>query len=384
MLFNLNKKRTPIFFVIHGLPMGGAEKFLISLINHMEKNMGNTVLILLGGECTLLDQVSKNVEVIVLRKRYKFDVGMIISLGMLYKKMKPSKVFCVNPYSFFISKLAAIGNRNISFYLSPHTTVAFSFKNDVLSRLFLSGFDKNDTVIFLCKYQMSYMRKRYLTDKGQSLIIYNGIDTNYYNPKKVSKQLIDASRKLLGLNKENIVILSVARISKEKGHDHAIEALQILHDTYSIKAHLVFVGDGESELVEKLKQMIEQKNMDNYVHFAGNQNDVRPYYMSCNLFTLASTSETFSLSALEALSFGKPCVLTEVGGAREMIESNKNGLLARSSDPNSLARAWNHILSRPGFTSTKIREEVEKKFDVKNMLNAYSNILCAERNKTFA
>ncbi len=361
--------------------MGGAEKFLISLINHMEQKMGNTVLIILGGECTLLDQVSKNVEVIVLRKRNRFDIGMIISLATLYKKMKPSKVFCVNAYSFFISKLAAIGKKDISFYLSPHTTVAFSFKNDLMSRLFLSGFDKNDTVIFLCKYQMKYMNNRYLREDVQSYIIYNGIDTRYNNPKKVSKELIAASRNMFGIKKDDLVILSVARISKEKGHDVAINALHILHHTYGIKAHLVFVGGGDEDLIEQLKRIIDIKYLSEYVHFAGNQNDVRPYYMSCNIFTLASTSETFSLSALEAMSFGKRCVLTEVGGAREMIESNVNGLLARSSDSYSIARAWNHLLTRPVYESIKIRADIEQKFDIKQMLNSYSTLLYTERRK---
>ena len=379
MLYNpisniYSKNKSPIFFVIHGLPMGGAEKFLISLINHVQKKIENTILVILGGECTLINEVNRRVEIIYLRKKNRFDISMVSTLHNLYNKRKPEKVFCVNAYSFFMAKMAGIGIKNIHFYLSPHTTVAFSRKYDLLSRLFLSRLNNKDTVIFLCQYQMRYIRKRYLANRGKSLIIYNGVDTKYNKPKEALIKASHEIRKDMGIEQNEIVILKVARLSKEKGHIHAIEGLKLLHEIYNIKAHLVFVGDGDSEFKKDLKKTVDKNNVNAYVHFAGQQQDVRPYYVCSTIFTLASTSETFSLSALEAISFGKPCVLTEVGGAREMIQSNMNGLLARAYDPGSLARAWNHLLSRPPLDQKRIRAHAIQHFDIDTMFESYVKV----------
>lgn len=366
--------KSPIFFIIYGLPMGGAEKFLISLINFIQNKRGNTVLIMLGGETTLLHEVNNHVEKIHIEKKGKFDVGMIITLEKLYRKRNPQKVFCVNAYAFFIAKLAAIGKYDLHFYLSPHTTVPFSFKHDLLSRLFYSQHNKRDTVIFLCNYQMKYMHKKYGLNKGMSAVIYNGIDTKYNKPLS-SKIHTDFTKQRYGIMQGEKIILNVARLSKEKGHEYAIEALSLLHNIYGFKAHMILVGDGDSILKNELTTMISQRNLDAFIHFAGKQQDVRPYYMSCDIFSLSSTSETFSLAALEAMAFGKPCVLTEVGGAREMIQSNQNGLLARAHDSASIARAWNHLLSRDPLDSKSIRSKTLQNYDIKNMLSAYSNLL---------
>ena len=66
-----NKK---IAFIIHGLPMGGAEKFLILLANHFFKVGYQPQLILLSKEYTLINELNKNIPVFTVLKKNRFDV----------------------------------------------------------------------------------------------------------------------------------------------------------------------------------------------------------------------------------------------------------------------------------------------------------------------
>jgi glycosyltransferase involved in cell wall biosynthesis len=94
------------------------------------------------------------------------------------------------------------------------------------------------------------------------------------------------------------------------------------------------------------------------------------------MFTLTSSSETFSLAALEAMSFGLPCSLTDVGGASEMILEGKTGVLSKPLDINSIARSWSDILNG-NFDKQVIRKNIEYRFDIEKMFKKYITTICS-------
>jgi glycosyltransferase involved in cell wall biosynthesis len=113
------------------------------------------------------------------------------------------------------------------------------------------------------------------------------------------------------------------------------------------------------------------------VRFCGLQSDVRPFYQAADIFTLSSQFiETFSVAALEAMSMGLPCVLTDVGGAYEMILEGMNGYLVPPRNPPDLANAWLKILkNKDSFDHEKIRAWVIEHFTLKDCVQKYENML---------
>jgi glycosyltransferase involved in cell wall biosynthesis len=230
-------------------------------------------------------------------------------------------------------------------------------------------------LVYLCNKQQEYLTKTYLLPHCEQAIIYNGINTDTFNPAIFEDMDRDEIRASFSLDKNDKLILLVARINPEKRHTDALQALSIIHKMQGvIKPHLMIVGAGNKPLSDKLKALVSFLSLDGYVHFVGNHSDVRIFYYIADIFTLTSESETFSIAALEAMAFGLPCALTDVGGAREMIVEDWNGTLANPLHPDSIANAWLNALKN-NKNGHSIRENVERRFSLPNMLNHYVNLL---------
>lgn len=360
-----------IVFVIHGLPVGGAEKFLITLVNQLPQDAFETHLILLSKDETLKHELNKNVFVHIVIKRSRFDFSITKRIKRLIDVISPEIIMCVNTYSFFLTKLGYLANAPYRFILSPHTTIPFSTYNYLQSLVYYRIVRPRDLVLYLCNAQMSYINKKYKLAKHNKQVIYNGIDASYYCPEKISDTAVNSLLQSLNIPSHDKIIVKVARVQKEKRHEDAIEALAILNkNRIPDKVHLLIVGGGEAAKLDMLQNRVQQLGLIGYVHFIGSIQDVRLYYKAASLFTLTSESETFSLAALEAMAFGLPVVLTNVGGAAEMVTEYQNGFLVTPRNPEQIANGWEKALSHT-FDSSLIRKRVIDHFSIEQMLKNY-------------
>ena len=108
------------------------------------------------------------------------------------------------------------------------------------------------------------------------------------------------------------------------------------------------------------------------------QRDALPELLApADLFVLASSEESFGLSALEAMSCGIPVVATRVGGVPEVIQHGHNGLLAEADDQSGLAAAIGELLfDRPRARSmgANARLDVEQRFDRDQIVTLYEEL----------
>lgn len=364
-----------IVFIIHGLPMGGAEKFLISIVNHLFEIKYDPLVILLSNDDTLASEINERIPVIKVLKKSRYDLAISKRIKQQIIAHGAQKIFCVNPYSYFLTKLSFIFEHHYQIFLSPHTTKPFSFYNWFQTFVYYRLIGRNDTLVYLCNKQQEYLTKKYYLPDCEQAVIYNGINTEAFNPILFKGMDRDSIRATFSIDHDEKIILLVARINPEKRHTDALNALSIIHKKRGvIKPHLMIVGSGNIQLSDKLKSLTSSLGLDGYVHFVGNHSDVRIFYFIADIFTLTSESETFSMAALEAMAFGLPCALTDVGGAREMIVEDWNGTLADPLDPESIAKAWLNALKN-NHNAHSIREHVERRFSLPSMLNQYVHLL---------
>ncbi|MCJ7634620.1 glycosyltransferase family 4 protein [Candidatus Bathyarchaeota archaeon] len=168
------------------------------------------------------------------------------------------------------------------------------------------------------------------------LWIPNGVDSIRFNSKNSGLSL----REKMGIQ-DRFVVLSIGRLSKQKGIDVLLEAATYLK---SATQNIVILVGGRGEEETALKKKAKNLGLLEIVRFVGFiPSELLPmYYGACDLFVLPSIFETFALTQLEALSSGKPIVVTKVGGAQEVARhfvSCFQAKLVEPNDPEGLAKA---------------------------------------------
>ncbi len=368
-------KSNKVVFVIHGLPMGGAEKFLITLSNHLYKRKYLPHIILLSNDDELISELNPSIPVYRILKNTRYDLTIAKRVNRLIDFIDPYVIMCINTYAYFITRLGQLFSNTKNLILSPHSTIPFSRYNYIQNLIYLRFVQESDQILYLCEAQRFFLKKTYKIAKHQDSIVYNGVDANYFNPKMFQQHTREELRNTLGINVSDKVIVQVARLQKEKCHSDAILALSFLHSQkIGTNTHLIIVGSGKSTYVSALKEIVQNENLNDFVHFVGSQSDVRSYLYISDLFTLTSESETFSIAALEAMSMGLPVVLTDIGGAKEMVVSGLNGILVKPHNSKELAKAWKTVFDS-NLQPNKIRNHVIEKFSIHSMIDHYEDLL---------
>ena len=193
-----------------------------------------------------------------------------------------------------------------------------------------------DVVVTLCRPFVADLERRGVpTSKIQ--VLSNFVDRR----PRVPVGECEALRRQLGLEAGDLVLLSVGRLSSEKGHADLLQALSHVPDTSDgRRIRLLLVGDGP----EMARLRAQAGPLADRVVFAGFQPDPWACFCLSDVFVLPSHSEGSPLVLLEAMAAGLPIVATEVGGVPEMVENGTSALLVRPHQPAELAAALTDMI----------------------------------------
>ncbi len=202
--------------------------------------------------------------------------------------------------------------------------------------------------LYLNSSNLKALQKAYLSAAKNYFVSQNNADLNSrmlgiplpnaaltYNPCKVSAVCLPYP--------EN-VFLSVALVGRiecyHKGYDLLLEVLK-KEIWRGRNVQFNFYGEGpHKELLEETISSYTIKN----IHFRGQASDVTEIWKSNHILCMPSRMEGQALSLIEAMNCGRMAIVTNVGGAAELIEDGKNGFIAESANvralENALERAW--------------------------------------------
>jgi glycosyltransferase involved in cell wall biosynthesis len=133
-------------------------------------------------------------------------------------------------------------------------------------------------------------------------------------------------------------ILTIARLSEEKGLSYLIEAAERVASEDPKVCFLIY---GEGPLRESLAAQIKAAQLSDNVRLAGRftRNQLPTIMRSADIFVLPSITEGFPVTLIEAMMYGMPIVATRVGGVPELVSDSVTALLCPPADPIELARA---------------------------------------------
>lgn len=190
-----------------------------------------------------------------------------------------------------------------------------------------------DKIVFGCNFQLRLWVGKYWLPMDKCDHLYNGVDENFYS-SAVFEESVSALRHSFGLSETDFVVGTIGQLRPEKHQRDLIAAVHRLREQ-GVPATALIVGGGCEE--GALRKLAGELGMEAHVRLLGELKDVRPALLASDVFVLTSLSETFSNAALEAMAMGKPVVLSDVGGAREMVWEGVNGFLFPATNVAKLA-----------------------------------------------
>ena len=151
-------------------------------------------------------------------------------------------------------------------------------------------------------------------------------------------------RAQLGIAESDIFLLSMGRLTYQKGHEYLVQAMsQVVKHFPNAKAGIC----GEGPLRPQLESQIRELGLSDHVKLLGARLDVSPILASADIFVLPSRWEGLSRALMEAMAAGLPIVATQVDGIRDLITDGVHGLLVASEDSKHLEASILQLLEHP-------------------------------------
>ncbi len=278
----------------------------------------------------------------VVRERWRFDLAVFAQLREIIARDRPDVLWTHGAKTHFLVRAAGL-HRKTAWVASHHGYTATSLVwtlYDQLDRWSLLG---ADSVMAACEAFAKDLNTRLRIPKERLSIHRSPIAEGSSLSAGPASGMVRAE---LGLPPDAQIVLSVGRLSKEKGHADLIRAMvQVRRACGSRPIALVIVGDGPEHA--RLEHLSKELAVESAVHLVGYRGDVGPYYGAANVFVLPSYTEGSPNVLLEAMDAGVPIVATAVGGVGEMIRNAEQGLLVPSGDAQALAGAIVAVLLDP-------------------------------------
>ena len=218
----------------------------------------------------------------------------------------------------------------------------------------------------------------YTTNRGLVRIFNHKVVGTIYNFPPLPINLKEIIRKKLGISKTDLLVVTVGRITKDKGYNILDEAIMQLAKYDNIK--FVIIGNGSylPEMKMKLKKQIES----NKVFFLGYRSNVQELIKGCDIFVLPTLHETLSGALLEASVIGMALVASNTGGVPEIVENGFNGLLIEPGSTDQLTFAIEKLYKNPQTLnrfSNNAKIRVAQKFSIQSIESEldslYKNLL---------
>lgn len=332
-------EKVKIMFLVTGLHVGGAEMMLYRLAKQL-KDKGNYELMVvsilpLGQIANLVKEA--NIPVCSLNMSGKLDMLVLFRLMKLVKKFKPHILHTFMFHADFMGRIAG--------KMMKTPVVISSIRNTNIGgkvrELLLRVTDRwADATTIICKTAADRMIREKVVPSEKLHVVYNGIDGSIFqcpNPEEARK-----IREELGVKTDELMVLSVGRLQRQKGYPDALKTAALLKKQ-GVKFKWLIAGDGEMRFL--LESTVKELDIQDVIVFLGIRKDVHKLLWGADLFVLSSLWEGLPGVVIEAMAAGVPVVATSVGGSPELVEHGKTGYLCEAGDIETMASRVHSVLT---------------------------------------
>ena len=362
--------------VIPKLGYGGAETGCYDIAHYLSEHNRDSFLVTSGGELLKfvdkkkvklirLPVHSKNPILIFLNSICLIFIILFLNISIVHVRSRAPAWSCL---------LAARITRR-RFVTTFHGTYNF---NSLIKKLYNSVMVRSDLIIAGSNFIFSHISEnysKYINIKKRFLVIFRGINIDYFDPSTTVENDEDKLFKEWKLQVGKKTILLPGRLTSWKGQEMFIEALnkvniELGHDAFN--AVILGSDQGRNVYKKKILRLTEQYRLTNQVRFIEHCKNMPLAYKISDFVVSASIEpEAFGRISVEAQSMEKPILASNIGGSKETIINDKTGFLFEAGNVDDLSKKIIEILNLDESTLKSMgregRKNIIKKFNIEKM-----------------
>ncbi|WP_040951879.1 glycosyltransferase family 4 protein [Gorillibacterium massiliense] len=315
-------RKTHILFITHAVKKGGAEQSLIHLINYLDPSAFR-ISLLAPPDANFLQEIRADYEHFPLRLnsiKKKLGFGYLNTVMQIQRFVKEREVDIVHANGWrapwYAAPLKFTAKCKLVWHHRDHTHLLMF--NRVLPRFF-------HQVICISRFVADSLHTQNKT------VIYNGIDPTLA-PVKTRRFKEDGT----------LVVGTFGRIVEWKRYDLVIEAVKRLADVGKTRWRLLIVGDasvdGSDRYYDDMIAKVKEYGLERNVIFYGYSPKPLEVMGECDVTVNFSRNEPFGRVIIESLLAGTPVIVSDSGGAPEIIQQAGGGFIVKDGDVKELSR----------------------------------------------
>lgn len=346
-------KKIRVLYIISGLASGGAERQLVELLLHLDRNLVEPVLVYYRNDTFYLEKLAENgLKIYYLPKRVrdKFLFWRLIRFVANFKKIVYENdidlIHSYGPNANLWARVIGIltGRKTIISLRSTTLENQSSALNRLLEKFDLSGWYLAEKILYrftarvivnAAATETVYCRRIKKYPREKIIVINNGFDFSTVQKSGGSDR--ERLRRQYGFNPEKFIVVSVGRIIETKNQFCLLRALKLLKRQGKRSIEAVFVGKPQEPKYERmLEEYIKKHELTDQVRFFGERQDVYSIIRAADCLALTSFWEGFPNAILEAMVMGTPVISSAFLGVDSLIKDDAIGLKFKMDDETDL------------------------------------------------
>lgn len=385
MVYTTHTKKK-ILFIMHSMPIGGAEKVLLDILKQFDYTVYEVDLLLYFNYGEYLNLIPSAVHIrylfkqpqLTFRDRVKrkvikvFHLTDIIEKYAIHKEIGEKQYYCIISFcQGFAHKLHLYiinqTKHNISWVhtdMQPDNWGKINFGNSLKKQEV--AYNQMDTIVFVSKQAQANFNKTFkINNNIKQICLYNLIDVN--NIKKLANSF------KVERDSNKTIFLNVGRLVDVKMQNRLVSAANLLKNEYK-NFEIWIIGEGS--LRSQLEQQIRKEDVSEYVKLLGKKVNPYPYFKVSDIFLLTSKLEGLPIVICEALSLSLPVISTKVTGPIELLHNSEFGVLV-SEDIHEIKDAMYKMATDEKWRNhyKMMAEERIKSFDVNQTMRQIYRII---------
>lgn len=264
-------------------------------------------------------------------------------LKKIIENEKPILVDCHLAVVGVLSRIACLRKKTIRIIYSPHGFFFYkgcSIFNKIVYKTMESLLARKTDALITINSE-DYNNARKMKIRGNAYYVPGvGVDVDAIQKKENGNPYL---RELIGATDDELILISVGELSKNKNHIVVIEAIKAIHEKGIKNIHYVICGrdDTERKIIE---ERVNEYGLQKKFHFLGYRTDVVELNKQASCFILPSYKEGLSVSIIEAMACGLPVIASRIRGNVDLIDEGLGGYLFDPNDSAELVEAIQNVM----------------------------------------